>query len=203
MRAGMAVVFGAAACVGLYLFALAGWPVLAVGVLAIAAAIAYTGGPWPFGYKGLGDPAVFLFFGVVAVVGTDYVQTGRLSASALAASLPVGALATAILVVNNLRDIDSDRKAGKHTLAVWLGRRGARVEYTLLVSIAFAALPVFWLGLGRSPWVFLPVVLLPRSFALVRTLWGTQAGPPLNEALAGTARLSLFFSLLLALGWLA
>lgn len=203
MRAGMALVFGAAAAVGLYLFAVAGWPVLAAGALAIAAALAYTGGPWPFGYKGLGDPAVFLFFGVVAVVGTDYVQTGRLSVAALLASLPIGALATAILVVNNLRDIDSDRKAGKHTLAVRLGRRGARLEYTGLLVFAYALLPVHWLVCGRSPWVLLPLLSLPRALTLARTLWTTQAGPPLNAALAGTAQLTLLFALLLALGWLA
>jgi len=203
MRTGMALVFAAAVGVGLYLFAVAGWPVVAVGALAIAAALAYTGGPWPFGYKGLGDPAVFLFFGVVAVVGTDYVQSGWLSGAAFAASLPVGALATAILVVNNLRDIDTDRKAGKRTLAVRLGRRGTRLEYALLLAGAFAALPGFWLALGRSPWVLLPVVVLPRAISLSRTLWSTQEGPPLNAALAGTARLTLSFSLLLAVGWLA
>jgi len=124
MRLGTAAVFAAAAGVGLILVWMAGWPVAVVGAVSILAAVTYTGGPWPFGYHGLGEVAVFGFFGVVAVVGTDYVQTLALSGRALAASVPVGALATAILVVNNVRDIESDRRAGKRTLSVRLGRRG-------------------------------------------------------------------------------
>ena len=201
MRCGMGVVFGAAVLVGLYLTAVGGWPIVVVGILAIAAAIAYTGGPWPFGYKGLGDPAVFFFFGLVAVTGTSYVQTGRLSAAAFAVSLPVGALATAILVVNNVRDMDTDRKAGKRTLAVRLGARGARLEYVALVAFAYLALPVFWLSFGRSVWVMLPLLSLPKACKLLDTLYWHSDGPTLNEALAGTAQLSLLYSLLLAIGW--
>jgi 1,4-dihydroxy-2-naphthoate octaprenyltransferase len=201
MRRGMAVVFGAAVLVGLYLTAVGGWPIVVIGLLAIAAAIAYTGGPWPFGYRGLGDPAVFFFFGLVAVMGTSYVQTGNLSAAAFAASLPVGALATAILVVNNVRDINTDRKAGKRTLAVRLGARGARLEYVALVAFAFLVLPVFWLSFGRSVWVMLPLLSLPKACKLLDTLYWHSDGPTLNEALAGTAQLSLLYSLLLAIGW--
>ena len=201
MRLGMALVFGAAAAVGLYLVWVAGWPVAVAGALAIAAAIAYTGGPWPFGYRGLGDPAVFLFFGVVAVVGTAYVQTGSFSGSALAASVPVGALASAILVVNNTRDIATDAAAGKRTLAVRLGRAGAIAEYRALVFGAFAALP-FYAALGMASWtVMAPCVLLPLAVRLERVVSTHTDGPALNEALAGTARLGLLFCVLFAAGW--
>lgn len=202
MRAGIAAAIGSAVLCGLYLTAVAGWPVVAVGVVSIVAALAYTGGPWPFGYKGLGDLAVFVFFGPVAVVGTDYVQGLALSGAAAAASIPIGLLATAILVVNNVRDIDSDRAAGKRTLAVRLGRAGGRAEYAVLLGVSFAALPFYWLAGGRSAWVLLPFLLLPRGVALVRTVLRETDGPPLNEALARTAQLLLGFSLLLAIGWL-
>ena len=172
------------------------------GALSILAALAYTGGPWPFGHRGLGDPAVFLFFGVVAVVGTDYVQTLSFSTRALAASLPLGALATAILVVNNLRDIETDAIAGKRTLAVRWGRRGARIEYAALVILPFAGLPVFWLAAGASLWLLAPLALLPWAVRLVRTVSIRSDGPTLNAALAGTARLGLVYSLLFSLGWL-
>jgi 1,4-dihydroxy-2-naphthoate octaprenyltransferase len=202
MRMGIAVVLGAAAGVGLYLAWVAGWPVVVIGLLSMVAAIAYTGGPWPFGYKGLGDPAVFLFFGVIAVAGTHYVQSLRLSTAALAASVGVGCLATAILVVNNYRDIETDERAGKRTLAVRLGRDGARREYLALIGIAYAMLPVHWLGLGRSLFVMLPLLSLPKAISLVRTIRSEVEGPPLNAALAGTAQLTLLYSVLLAVGWL-
>jgi 1,4-dihydroxy-2-naphthoate octaprenyltransferase len=202
IRVGIALTVLAALLVGLYLVAVAGWPVVVVGLLSIAAALAYTGGPWPFGYKGLGDLAVFVFFGVVAVTGTHYVQALSLSGAALAASVPVGALATAILVVNNVRDIDTDRAAGKRTLAVRLGRSGARAEYALLIGVAFAAPAVFAWMLDRSLFVLLPIVLLPRAISLVRTVGTRTDGPSLNEALAGTAQLVLAYAVLLAVGWL-
>lgn len=200
MKRGMLVVFGGALLVGCYLTAVAGPAIVAIGLVSIAAAVAYTGGPWPLGYHGLGDLAVFVFFGVVAVVGTAFVQLGEWPALAFAASIPVGALATAILAVNNLRDIDTDRAAGKRTLAVRLGRRGARVEWALLVAsaYAFAALP--WLGLGARPWVLLSWLTLPLAWKLGRVVFSQQSGPPLNAALAGTAQLALFFSLLFAAG---
>jgi 1,4-dihydroxy-2-naphthoate octaprenyltransferase len=202
MRGGMIVVFAAAAGVGLYLIAVGGWPIAAVGIASIAAALAYTGGPWPFGYRGLGDVAVFLFFGVVAVVGTAYLQTGVVSGAALMASLPVGSLATAILVVNNTRDIESDRAAGKRTLAVRLGRRGARIEYGVLVFAPFAALPAWAFAGGASLLVLAPLVLLPRAVGLCRVVATRIDGPALNEALAGTARLGFLFCVLFAAGLL-
>jgi len=202
MRAGIALVLAAAAAVGLYLTAVAGWPILAVGALSIVAAVTYTGGPWPFGYKGWGDPAVFLFFGVIAVVGTHYVQSLRFSMAALVASFSVGALATAILVVNNVRDIDTDRAAGKKTLAVRLGRQGARIEYGLLLGVAYALLPLHMELFDRSLWVMLPVATFPMALGFLRTVQREADGPALNEALAGTAKLTLFFSLFFAVGWL-
>jgi len=202
MWLGMAVVLGLTVLVGFYLLAVAGWPVVAVGILSILAALAYTGGPWPFGYKGLGDPAVFFFFGVVAVTGTYYVQALAWSMSAFLASLTVGALATAILVVNNVRDIESDARANKNTLVVRFGRRFGILEYAGLMVLAYGLLPVFWLGLDRSFFVLLPLLSLPRAMGLWRTLSREVEGPPLNAALAGTAQLSLLFSILLAVGWL-
>ena len=201
MRAGMGVVFGAAVLVGVYLVWVGGWPVALVGSLSILAALAYTGGPWPFGYRGLGDFAVFLFFGVVAVVGTAYVQTLSFSGDAFAASLPDGALATAILVVNNARDIESDAAAGKRTLAVRLGRAGARWEYRTLLFGPFMALPFYALA-GAASWAVLaPCVLIPVAVRLERVVSTSTDGPALNEALAGTARLALAFCLLFAAGW--
>ncbi len=202
MRSGVAVALAGATLVGLYLVAVAGWPVIVVGLASLVAAVAYTGGPWPFGYKGLGDLAVFLFFGLIAVTGSHYVQALEISSAAVAASLPVGGLATAILVVNNVRDIDTDRAAGKRTLAVRFGRAAGRYEYALLLGLAFAMLPCFWLGFGRSLFVFLPILLVPRAISLVRTVRTQVDGPSLNAALAGTAQLLLGYSILLALGWL-
>ncbi len=201
MRRGMAVVFAAATCVGLYLSWVAGWPVVAIGLLSIATAVAYTGGPWPLGYHGLGDVAVFIFFGVVAVMGTEYVQTLSLSVNALLASLSVGALATATLVVNNVRDIETDRVAGKNTLAVRLGRHGGRIEYAALIAFPYLMLPVFWMVCERSVWVWVPLATLPRAVRLLDVVFRSEDGPSLNTALAGTAQLGLFYSLLLAVGW--
>ena len=150
VRNGMIAVFGLAALIGVYLILVGGWPILLVGVAAIAAAVAYTGGPKPFGYMGLGDIAVFVFFGLVAVVGTYYVQALTITPASIIASLPMGALITAILVVNNLRDIDTDRQAGKHTLAVRFGRRGARLEYTLLLAAAYSRRCCFCSAAGVS-----------------------------------------------------
>jgi 1,4-dihydroxy-2-naphthoate octaprenyltransferase len=200
MKRGMGLVFAAAVGVGAYLTWVAGWPVAALGVVAIAVAWAYTGGPWPLGYHGLGDVAVFLFFGVVAVVGTEYVQSLRLSPAALAAAVPVGLLATAVLVVNNLRDVESDRRAGKRTLAVRLGPRGARAEYTGLVVLAFALLPAFGLVGDRSPWVLLPWLTAPLALRLVAGV-RREEGAALNPLLGATARLCLLHSLLFAVGY--
>ncbi len=203
MRVGMSLVFAAAAAVGVYLVWLGGWPIACVGVASIAAALAYTGGPWPFGYRGLGDLAVFVFFGVVAVVGTAYVQTGFFSMLAVFASLPVGCLATAILVVNNTRDIETDAAAGKRTLAVRLGRDASRWEYRLLLFLSFASLPLFVASGSASLASLAALGLLPVALRLERVVSTRTDGPSLNEALAGTARLGFLFCLLYSLGFAA
>jgi 1,4-dihydroxy-2-naphthoate octaprenyltransferase len=203
MRAGMLAAFAAAALVGLYLVAVGGWPIAAIGALSIAAGIAYTGGPFPLGYRGLGDVTVFVFFGVVAVCGTYYVQALALPPVVVAASFPVGALATGVLVVNNVRDLETDRRAGKRTLAVRLGRRAGRIEYAALLLSAYALLPALWIWGGTSAGVLLALLTLPWALSLIRTVATRTDGPGLNTALAGTAQLGLFFAVLLGAGWLA
>jgi len=200
MRCGIALVFAAAIGVGVYLVAIGGWPIAAVGALSVAAGLAYTGGPFPFGYRGLGDPAVFVFFGLVAVGGSYYVQALALTPAVLLAAVPVGALATAILVVNNLRDIDSDARVGKRTLAVRIGARATRDEYRALIALAYALPPGFWLAGASAPWVLLPLATLPRAIALMRAVTPAADGPTLNRALGDTAQLGLVFSLLFAVG---
>lgn len=199
VMAGMWVTFGLATLTGLYLVWLGGWPIVAIGLLSILSAIAYTGGPFPLGYNGLGDIFVFIFFGLVAVCGTYYVQALTVSVSAVWASLPVGFLATAILVVNNLRDVDTDRAAGKKTMAVRLGADGAKAEYFLLLAGAYTVPPLMWLLGLESLWVMLAWLSLLRLPSLARLIMH-QKGRPLNKALAGTAQLELLFSLLFAVG---
>jgi len=200
LKTGMFVVFALATLAGFYLATVAGPVILGVGAVSILAAIAYTGGPYPLGYHGLGDVAVFLFFGLVAVVGTTFVQTGTLPALAWWTAIPVGALATAILVVNNLRDVDTDTVAGKRTLAVRMGRSGARSEWAALVGGAYLVPVILCFGLGLSVWVLLPLASMPRAVRLFGVIRSTEEGPALNQALAGTAQLGFLFSLLLALG---
>ncbi len=199
VMAGMWLTFGLAAVIGVYLVLVGGWPIVVIGLLSILAGIAYTGGPFPLGYNGLGDLFVFIFFGLVAVCGTYYVQALTVSAAAVWTAIPLGFLATAILVVNNLRDIDTDRAAGKKTMAVRLGRRGAQMEYLLLAGGSYLA-PLLMALLGvSSAWVLLSWLSLPLLRPLLHLIF-KQKGRPLNQALAGTARLELVFSLLLALG---
>jgi len=200
MRRGAALAFGGATLLGLYLIAVAGWPVVAIGAASIAAGVAYTGGPWPLAYHGLGDLAVFLFFGIVAVCGSCYVQRLALPEAALVASLAVGALATAVLVVNNLRDIDSDRRTGKRTLAVRMGRTATRLEYAGLLALAYAVPVALWRGEAASPWVLLPLLSLPLAARPLAAVLQRRDGPGLNAALEGTARVALVFALLLATG---
>jgi 1,4-dihydroxy-2-naphthoate octaprenyltransferase len=197
--AATAVVLAGATLAGLYLVWRGGWPIALLGVLAILSALAYTGGPRPLGYVGLGEVFVFLFFGLVAVAGTAYVQTRDLTALALAAAVPIGCLASAILVVNNLRDIGTDRAAGKRTLAVRLGPARTRREYALLLAVAYLALPVGWVAGVFSGWWWLPWLSLPVAVPLARRV-GTASGAALNPLLGATARLEILFALLLAAG---
>ncbi|HEX9603636.1 MAG TPA: 1,4-dihydroxy-2-naphthoate polyprenyltransferase, partial [Myxococcales bacterium] len=195
VRAAALGTFGVALVIGIYLAVVGGWPILITGLASIAAGWAYTGGPWPFGYHGLGDLFVFVFFGLVATAGTTYVQLHAVPPAAWIAAVPVGALATAILVVNNLRDIATDARAGKRTLAVRLGADATRVEYVVLLVVAFAA-PFALLPLAR-PWVLLPLASLPLAAAPLRLVFRGQ-GAELNAALGTTARLHLAYGALLA-----
>ena len=198
MKRAMIAAFGAATLLGVYLVAVAGWPVVAIGVASVVSGIAYTGGPWPLGYHGLGDLFVLVFFGFVAVCGTAFVQLGRVPDLAVAASVPIGALATAILVVNNLRDRATDERAGKRTLAVRLGRRGALTEYAALVAIAYAVPAALAAG-GRLA-VALPLLSAPIAAVRVRALIAAGDGPAFNHCLAATAQLLLLFGGLFAAG---
>ncbi|MFL5868713.1 MAG: 1,4-dihydroxy-2-naphthoate polyprenyltransferase [Thermoleophilaceae bacterium] len=197
---GTYVAFGIAVAAGAYLTAVAGWQLLVVGVASILAGVLYTGGPRPYGYEGLGELFVFLFFGLVAVVGSYYVQVEDLRWEAFALAAPVGLLAAAILVVNNVRDIETDRRAGKRTLAVKLGRDRARRLYELMLLVAFAAPVAIWLAGGLSAWLLLAFAALPLAPPLVRTVRTRTDGPALNGALAGTGRLLAVFSVLLSAG---
>lgn len=197
---GTYVAFGIAVVAGLYLASVAGWELLLVGAASIAAGVLYTGGPRPYGYEGLGELFVFLFFGVVAVVGSYYVQVEELLWEAFALSVPVGLLASAILVVNNLRDVDTDRRAGKRTLAVKLGRERTRTLFLTTLVLAQAA-PVAVAAAGGLSWfVVLPLLTAPLAARLWLTVRARTDGPSLNGALAGTGALLAAFSLLLSAG---
>ena len=193
------VTIAIAAAIGLWLTTIGGPVLLGLGALAIVAAIAYTGGPWPYGYRGLGEVFVFVFFGLVAVVGTAFLQAGQIAPLFVAAAVPVGALTTAILVVNNLRDIPTDAAAGKRTLAVILGRRATVAEYRLLLAVAFIV-PVALLVAGRGLPVLLPLLAVPLALPLERTVRTFSEPRQLNPVLKGTARLALVHGLLLAIG---
>jgi 1,4-dihydroxy-2-naphthoate octaprenyltransferase len=199
VRRGMFVVFALALLVGAYLTAVAGPAIIVIGLASIAAAVLYTGGPYPLGYHGLGELFVLLFFGFVAVAGTAFVQVGSVPALAIWAAVPVGALATAILVVNNLRDIATDAPAGKRTLAVRLGERGAVVEYALCVAAAYFV-PLLLFASGRAgPLVLLPFATLPLAVGLVRAV-ARERGRALNPLLKRTAQLLFVQGLLFAAG---
>ncbi len=192
----------AAAALGLYLATVGGWPILLIGALALVSAVTYTGGPWPFGYHGLGDLFVFVFFGVVAVTGTYYLQTDRVSGLAFAASVPVAMTVTAILVANNLRDIPTDRAAGKRTLAVIMGAPLTRAWYAVLTLGAFAAVGAA-VALGPLPrWCLVALATAPLAVALVRAVASGAEGQALNEVLKRTARLHLALGVALAVGLL-
>ena len=207
----MWIAFAGAVVVGCYLVWLAGWPIVAVGLVSIAAGIAYTGGP-AYGYKGLGDLFVFVFFGLVAVNGTFYVQAaapvtplplglpdGALSGHALLASLPAAGLTTCMLVINNVRDADGDREAGKRTLVVRFGRSAARLEFLGLLTLAYGV-PVA-MALADGVWArLLPLLTVPLAAWIVRTLYTTTDGPTLNRTLKRCGQLMLAHSLLFATG---
>jgi 1,4-dihydroxy-2-naphthoate octaprenyltransferase len=196
------VSFGVAVLAGIYLVAIAGWQLLLVGGASILAGVLYTGGPRPYGYEGLGEVFVFLFFGLVAVTGSYFVQAEKLPWEAFALAVPVGLLAAAILVVNNVRDLETDRRAGKRTLAVKLGRPRTRELFAVLVYGAYVLAPVTWIFGPFDGWLLLPWLSLPLAAGVVRAVRNRVDGPGLNETLANTGRLQLVFCLLLAAGLL-
>jgi len=194
-----AIAFGLAFVSGLYLVSLTNWMLLVVGIVSILSGLAYTGGPFPLAYNALGDLFVFIFFGLVATVGTYYVQALALDPMAFWFAVPVGALSTAILIVNNLRDIHTDKKHNKITTAVLLGERGARLFYLSMVLLAYGA-PIAAVATGRAE---LPVLLalgtLPLAGFVLRNVW-TKSGSELNAVLAQTSILLLITNLLMSIG---
>lgn len=196
------IAFGVATLAGAYLVVEAGWELILVGAASIIAGVLYTGGPRPYGYVGLGEVFVFLFFGVVAVTGSYFVQTSQLSWEAVALSVPVGLFACAVLMVNNIRDMDTDRRAGKNTLAVRLGRERMRSVFSLTLLVSFVLVPVIWLATGLTAWINLALLALPLYPPLARTVRQRTDGAALNKALGDTARLELIFCVLLSAGLL-
>ncbi len=200
VRTGMIAAFVLATLVGSYLAFVGGWPIVVIGIVSILSGIAYTGGPYPLGYNGLGDAFVFVFFGLVAVTGTALVSGGSVPSMAWLAALPVGSLATAVLVVNNVRDHKTDVRANKRTLVVRFGRRFGLVEYALLLMLAYTVPAVLYGLRMTSPWVLLSLATVPRGLRLFSTLVTKEDGPELNRCLAGTAKLMLAHSLFVAIG---
>jgi len=199
VRVGMIVVFGLSILLGTYLAWVAGWVVVVIGVSSIVAALAYTGGPFPFGYHSLGDLFVLIFFGFAAVCGTYFVQTHTMIMPVIWAGFAMGLMITNILVVNNLRDIETDREAGKFTLAIRLGVNGSRLEYLACLTSAYV-IPIILILTDKSysgsilSWLSIPLAV--KSFQELSKL----AGSSLNQTLAGTARLVLIYALLFSFG---
>ncbi len=202
VRRAALICFALAGLVGGYLIWVGGWPIAAVGVASIAAGMAYTGGPRPIAYTALGEFFVFLFFGLVAVVGSYYLQTGKMTWSASLAGIMVGMPAAAVLVVNNYRDLENDRRVGKNTLAVRIGRRASQAEYALLMLLPFLLLPILPIAAGSGWWLALPVAVFPWALALIRRFRSDSPGPLFNHLLASTAKFQLGFGLLLCMGLL-
>lgn len=205
IRSAMIVVFAIAFAFGIYLALRGGWPIVAIGLCSIAAAVLYTGGPYPFGYHGWGDFFVFVFFGPVAVVGTYYVQAHTTTTSSWLASVPMGALATAILIVNNMRDIATDRRAGKKTLAVHLGRIGSIGEYALMLSLSVVVPIAMVLYQLSGPLLLLSsaviLVFVPILLKSLRTQSESmKTATILNQLLAKTALVKLLYALVFAIG---
>lgn len=199
MKAGSVIVFLTAFLLGLILVYEAGTVILIIGILSIIAGIAYTAGPFPLAYNGLGDLFVFMFFGIVGTTGTYYIQAKEFSDIAILTSIPVGALITNILVVNNFRDIEEDKAAGKKTLAVILGKDFTRFQFVFLMLTSFATPAVLYIFYGFHFWIFLPYLTLPLAYKLAVMLY-TLDGHALNKTLELTAKFSALFGLLFAAG---
>lgn len=199
VKLGAAVAFSLAALAGAYLIHIAGWPVLVIGLASIAAGVMYTFGPSPLAYNGLGDVFTMVFFGFVGVCGTAFVQVGAVPPAAWPAAAAVGATITALLVVNNVRDIETDRRAGRRTIPVVFGRRAGLIEYALLLLVAHIIPVAMWLTGMADLWILLPVLSAPRAVSLIRFVDATE-GRRLNQALADTAQLVLVHAGLFAVG---
>jgi 1,4-dihydroxy-2-naphthoate octaprenyltransferase len=201
MRFAIFIVLALAFLLGLYLIYLGGMVILIIGILSILAGLAYTSGPYPLAYHGLGDFAAFIFFGLIGTIGTYYLNTGEFSTIALIASIPVGALVTNILVVNNYRDIEQDKLAGKNTLAVKLGRTFSQYEFIILMTASFIVPLIIFLSYDVKGWVFLPYLTLPIAYKLTLMMF-KLTGPQLNKTLELTAKFSAIFGLLFSLGFI-
>ncbi len=199
VKMGMIFCLFLAALVFLYLAVLGGLPIIIIGAASVLAALAYSGGPYPLASNGLGELFVFIFFGLVAVGGTYLILAGQLTWVVMLAAVPPGLLITAIMVINNLRDIETDRKAGKNTLAVILGRSRTIAGYKLLLLLSYMVPVLMLLGHLSGVLILLPLVTLPMAWRFGKRI-AIEQGSSLNELLASTARLSLVFSLLFSAG---
>jgi 1,4-dihydroxy-2-naphthoate octaprenyltransferase len=196
------IAFGLATAVGVYLVARGGAPILLIGLASLLCGVIYTGGPFPLGYRGLGDVFVFAFFGPIAVAGTYWVQAQEMDWRPIAAGIGPGLISTAILAVNNLRDIDTDRIADKRTLAVRLGPVFARWEYAVCMALACASPLLFWAAGAAGPGMLLPLLAAPYAARVARTVWTSRDGGALNAALADTGKALLLYTALFCAGWL-
>jgi 1,4-dihydroxy-2-naphthoate polyprenyltransferase len=201
MSTATGVVFSAAFLIGIFLVYRGGWPIALIGILSILFGILYTAGPFPLGYNGLGDIFVLIFFGPVAVAGTYYVQTLECGAAPIIAGIAPGLFAVAILTVNNLRDLDNDRRAGKRTLPARFGRTFARTEYLTCIIGACLTPSVMFAVTGGKPRVLFATLVILIAIPTIRTIF-TEEGKVLNDALASTGKLLLIYSVVFSLGWL-
>ena len=199
MKIGSILVFGLSFILGLYLVYSCGILVLWIGIISIFAGIVYTAGPFPLAYNGLGDFFVFAFFGVVGTMGTFYLHTQEFSILSFLISLPVGALTTNILIVNNYRDIEEDKAAGKNTLAVYLGRKFTRWEFIILLLLSYAVSLILFLNFEYSLWIFLPYITIPFTILLIRMLFKLK-GESLNKTLELTAKFAGVYGILFSAG---
>lgn len=215
VKQAMAATYALAVLVGVSLVYVGGVPIIVVGLSSILAGLLYTGGPYPYGYYGLGDVFVFVYFGLVAVAGTYYVQAvtvvdagvfplwipdGTVTVSAVLAGVAAGALSTAILVVNNIRDRETDMATGKRTLAVMLGYRLSRVEFVALVTVAYLVVPILWLGFGYTPALLVVGLSLPLAVSVTRVVCTQTDGGALNPALERTGQLMAVYAVLFTAG---
>ena len=199
MKAAIVLVFGLAFLLGLYLVFSVGLLILWVGIISIIAGIIYTAGPFPLAYNGLGDLFVFIFFGVIGTMGTFYLHTQEISFLAFLTSIPVGALITNILIVNNYRDIEEDRVANKITLAVLWGKTFTRWQYIILIIVCYLISIILYLNFNYSLWIFLPYLTIPVTFILIKMLYKFK-GEELNKTLELTARFAVLYGLLFSIG---